>query len=107
MPVFPGGNRQVNIPIRPTKFGHVVVPVTANSFIAGHTINYHVRVQHYGVPEHYVTSYQVDLRRTNSEVLPNLYIPINESLIQAERSRQNYVPGSPKSRVFVQGNTAL
>lgn len=133
VPVFPGGNRQVNVPIVPRKFGHLQIPVISTSFVAGHTVNHHVYVevsvtlylpsrasafvclclyfysyaahllQHYGVKEHYVTNYQVDLTRSNSETLPDLYIPVEEEYITPEKRLQNYVPGSPRSKAYVIG----
>ena len=58
---------------------------------------------HYGVKEHYITNIQVDLTIANSEKLPDLYIPVKEAIVDPETRLQNYVPGSPRTRIFVIG----
>ena len=35
-----------------------------------------------------------------------MYIPVNEDIVDPENRLQNYVPGSPKTRIFVIGNTS-
>ena len=60
-------------------------------------------LQNYGVPEHWVTSRQVDLTTANSEVLPDIAIVTPEYLVNPESRLQNYVPNSPRSKIYVLG----
>jgi len=39
-----GGSREVNIPVEPTRLGHIAIPITAQSFVGGHTHTHHVFV---------------------------------------------------------------
>ena len=62
-----------------------------------------LHLQNYGVPEHWVTSRQVDLTTANSEVLPDIAIVTPEYLVNPESRLQNYVPSSPRSKIYVLG----
>ncbi|XP_067928326.1 CD109 antigen-like [Watersipora subatra] len=104
VPVFAGSNRQVLLPVRPRTFGHLVITISASCVVGGQTVVHHVFVDHYGVPEHYITSKQVDLTIANSERLPDMLLPVDEVVVDPEQRIQNYVPGSPKTRIFVLGD---
>lgn len=60
-----------------------------------------------GVPELYVTNYQVDLRVANSEKAPDFLIPVKEDVADPELRIMNYVAGSPQTTVYVVGRTPL
>ena len=59
--------------------------------------------QHDGIPDANITSYQVDLRVANSERLPDLWISVPEEAQIYEQPGYAYVPGSPKSYIYVIG----
>jgi len=60
-------------------------------------------LQHGGIPEQYIHNYQVDLRRVNSEVLPDFHIPVSEFCIEQEERLPNYVCDSPASVISIIG----
>lgn len=45
VPVFPGGNRMVYVPVvSPVTIGHLKVPVTATCVVGGQTVVHHVYI---------------------------------------------------------------
>ena len=60
-------------------------------------------MQYDAVTEQFVSSYQVDLRISNSERAPDFYIPVKEDFVDPEERIQNYVLGSPNSVIYVVG----
>mgnify|MGYP001791247250 FL=1 len=60
-------------------------------------------LQYSGVKDGWTHSYQVDLRTRNAELLPDLLIPVGENPTRYESDYSLYVPGSPKSTIYVMG----
>ena len=89
-------------------FCGVLIPSVQSDFLISLTLSKYLwlvllLLQNYGVPEHWVTSRQVDLTTANSEVLPDIAIVTPEYLVNPESRLQNYVPNSPRSKIYVLG----
>ena len=89
-------------------FCGVLIPSVQSDFLISLTLSKYIwlvllLLQNYGVAEHWVTSRQVDLTTANSEVLPDIAIVTPEYLVNPESRLQNYVPNSPRSKIYVLG----
>ena len=56
-----------------------------------------------GISDRNITSYQVDLRISNGEKLPDLWLPVQETAQIFESRFIHYIPDSPVSYVSVIG----
>ncbi|XP_067945401.1 CD109 antigen-like [Watersipora subatra] len=101
---LPNTERQIYVPITFNKAGTIEVTIEAMSSVGYYKHTRKIKVTWQGVPELYITNYQVDLRVANSEHAPDLLIPVKEDIIDPELREMNYVAGSPASTLHVVGD---
>ncbi|XP_067938571.1 CD109 antigen-like [Watersipora subatra] len=105
VPLLEKQMRDIYVPIRPKRVGPISIPVKLLSVIGEDNRVWKVFVTHSGVPDiTNITSYQVDLRTTNSEKLPDLHIPVDEEPQLQEERILRYIPGSAQSTISVIGD---
>lgn len=102
--VYPGTSRQLNYPVVPMRTGYMEISVSATCFFGGDYVKHSLYVEWNGVPEFYMTNYQVDLQRAPSVYTPHWRIQVEESFLQPETRDLLYVPGSPNATLSVIGD---